>query len=51
VLLALLAIPVALPPLALAFASDSGPVLVVALKRMAMTEIVFALLFAAGVLA
>ena len=51
VLLALLAIPVAFPPLALAFTSVSGPALVVALKRMAMTEIIFSLLFAAGVLA
>jgi 1,4-dihydroxy-2-naphthoate octaprenyltransferase len=49
-LLALCAIPVAFPPLALAFASESGPALVVALKRMAMTEMVFSLLFAAGVL-
>ena len=51
VLLTLLAIPVALPSLTTAFASVTGPQLVGALKRMAATEVVFALLFAIGVLA
>jgi 1,4-dihydroxy-2-naphthoate octaprenyltransferase len=51
VLLTLLAIPVVVPSLTVAFASTAGPELVGALKRMAATEMVFALLFAAGVLA
>ena len=51
VLLTLLAIPVAVPSLTTAFTSVQGPQLVGALKRMAATEIVFALLFAIGVLA
>jgi len=50
VLFSLLAIPVAFPPLAFAFTSTGGPALVIALKRMAMTEMVFSLLFAMGVL-
>ena len=51
VLLALLAAPPAVSSLTTAFASTAGPQLVAALKRMAATEIVFALLFAIGVLA
>jgi len=51
VLLALLAIPLAYQSVAIAFTSAGGPQLVGALKRMAATEMVFALLFAVGVVA
>jgi len=51
VLLALLAIPIAVAAIAPALSSERGPELVAALKRMAMTEMAFSLLFAVGVLA
>ncbi len=51
ILLALLAIPVAVPSVTIAFSSAGGPQLVGALRRMAATQIAFALLFAVGVLA
>jgi 1,4-dihydroxy-2-naphthoate polyprenyltransferase len=51
VLLVLFAIPIAAVPVRTAFASRSGPALVSALKRMAATEIAYAMLLAAGLLA
>jgi 1,4-dihydroxy-2-naphthoate octaprenyltransferase len=50
VLFAYLAAPIAVPPLRSAFATASAPVLVAALKRMAMTELAFALFLAAGMI-
>jgi 1,4-dihydroxy-2-naphthoate polyprenyltransferase len=50
VVLVLLAIPVAAPPVRVAFSSTSAPTLVDALKRMAMAELAFALLFSFGLL-
>ena len=50
-LLTLLAIPIVAAPVSTAFRSTAGPDLVAALKRMAGGELVFALLFAIGVLA
>jgi 1,4-dihydroxy-2-naphthoate polyprenyltransferase len=50
VMLALLAIPIAAMPVRTAFVSTSGPSLVGALKRMAMAELGFALLLAAGLI-
>jgi 1,4-dihydroxy-2-naphthoate octaprenyltransferase len=46
-----LALPLAIASLRIAYTGRSGPELVGALKRMAATEIAFALLFALGVLA
>lgn len=51
VMLVQFAIPVAAVPVRTAFASRSGPALVGALKRMAATEIAYALLLTAGLLA
>jgi 1,4-dihydroxy-2-naphthoate octaprenyltransferase len=51
VLLALFAMPIAAVPVRTAFVSRSGPALVGALKRMAATEIAYAMLLAAGLLA
>ena len=50
VLLVALAIPVAVMPVRLAYASAAGPPLVRALKRMAIAELAYALLFALGLL-
>ena len=47
-LLALLAIPVAVPAVRVAFSTAAGPQLVGALKQMAATELAFVLLFALG---
>jgi 1,4-dihydroxy-2-naphthoate octaprenyltransferase len=44
------AIPIASAPVRTAFATTSPPALVQALKRMAMTELAYALLFALGML-
>ena len=51
VLLVLFAIPIAALPVRTAFVSRSGPDLVGALKRVAATEIAYAMLLAAGLLA
>jgi 1,4-dihydroxy-2-naphthoate octaprenyltransferase len=51
VAIAELALPLAIVSLRTAYSSESGPALVGALKNMAVTELLFALLFAAGVLA
>jgi 1,4-dihydroxy-2-naphthoate polyprenyltransferase len=51
VLLVLFAIPIAAVPVRTAFVSRSGPDLVGALKRVAATEIAYAMLLAAGLLA
>jgi 1,4-dihydroxy-2-naphthoate octaprenyltransferase len=51
VLLVLFAIPIAAVPVRTAFVSRSGPDLVGALKRVAVTEIAYAMLLAAGLLA
>ena len=45
-----LAIPIAVVPVRIAYASVAGPPLVQALKRMAIAELAFALLFALGLL-
>lgn len=50
VVLVLLAIPLAAAPVRAAFATTSPPALVVALKRMAAAELVFALLVTAGLI-
>ena len=50
VMLVALAIPIAAVPVRVAFASSSAPELVRALKRMAMAELAYALLFGLGVL-
>jgi 1,4-dihydroxy-2-naphthoate octaprenyltransferase len=50
VMLALFASPIAAAAIQIAFATRSGPPLVRALRRMAMAELVYALLFALGVL-
>lgn len=50
VILVALAIPIAAVPVRVAFASSSAPELVRALKRMAMAELAYALLFGLGVL-
>jgi 1,4-dihydroxy-2-naphthoate octaprenyltransferase len=50
VLLALLAIPVAVVPVRIAFESSAAPALVRALKRMAVAELAYALLISLGVL-
>jgi 1,4-dihydroxy-2-naphthoate octaprenyltransferase len=50
VLLVCVGIPIALVPVRIAFASTSGPPLVRALRRMAVAELVYALLFTLGVL-
>ncbi len=50
VTLAEVALPLAIGPLRVAYGSTAGPALVGALKQMAATEMVFALLLAAGVL-
>ena len=49
-LLVALAIPVAAVPVRIAYGTAAGPPLVRALKRMAVTELVYALLFALGLL-
>jgi 1,4-dihydroxy-2-naphthoate octaprenyltransferase len=50
VLLVLVAIPIAVVPVRTAFESRSAPALVAALKRMAATEIAYAMLLAVGLL-
>jgi 1,4-dihydroxy-2-naphthoate octaprenyltransferase len=50
VLLVALAIPIAVGPVRVAYATAAGPPLVRALKRMAMAELAYALLFALGLL-
>ena len=50
VMLVVLAIPIAVVPVRTAFAPPSAPALVHALKRMAIAEIAFALLFSVGLL-
>jgi 1,4-dihydroxy-2-naphthoate octaprenyltransferase len=50
VLVVLLAIPIASVPVYRAFTSTTAPMLVTALKRMAMTELVYALLLSLGLL-
>jgi 1,4-dihydroxy-2-naphthoate octaprenyltransferase len=50
VLLVALAIPIAVVPVRIAYATAAGPPLVRALKRMAMAELAYALLFALGLL-
>jgi 1,4-dihydroxy-2-naphthoate octaprenyltransferase len=50
VLLVALAIPIAVAPVRIAYSTASGPPLVRALKRMAMAELAYALLFALGLL-
>jgi 1,4-dihydroxy-2-naphthoate octaprenyltransferase len=50
VLLVALALPIAVVPARIAYATAAGPPLVRALKRMAIAELVFALLFALGLL-
>jgi 1,4-dihydroxy-2-naphthoate octaprenyltransferase len=50
VLLVLLAIPLAAAPLRAAFATTGGPELIKALKRMAIAQLAYALLFALGLL-
>jgi len=49
-LLVLLAIPPAVIPVRIAFSNQAGPPLVGGLKRMAVAELIFALLFALGLL-
>jgi 1,4-dihydroxy-2-naphthoate octaprenyltransferase len=49
-LLALLVIPVAAAPVRIAFDTKAAPALVPALKRMATTELAYALLFSLGLL-
>lgn len=50
VLLVALAIPIAVVPVRIAYATAAGPPLVRALKRMAIAELAYALLFALGLL-
>jgi 1,4-dihydroxy-2-naphthoate octaprenyltransferase len=50
VLLVALAIPIAVVPVRIAYETAAGPPLVRALKRMAITELAYALLFALGLL-
>jgi 1,4-dihydroxy-2-naphthoate octaprenyltransferase len=50
VMLVLLAVPIAAIPVRLAFAQTNAPALVRALRRMAVAELSFALLFAVGIL-
>ncbi|HLQ16914.1 MAG TPA: 1,4-dihydroxy-2-naphthoate polyprenyltransferase [Candidatus Eisenbacteria bacterium] len=50
VLLVVLALPIAVVPARIAYATVAGPPLVRALKRMAIAELAFALLFAVGLL-
>jgi 1,4-dihydroxy-2-naphthoate octaprenyltransferase len=50
VMLVVLAVPIAVAPVRTAFAPPSAPALVRALKRMAIAEIAFALLFSLGLL-
>jgi 1,4-dihydroxy-2-naphthoate octaprenyltransferase len=50
VMLVLFAIPIAAVPVRTAFATTAGPPLVAALKRVAVTELAFALLFTLGLL-
>ena len=51
VAIAELGLPFAVGPLRTAYSSESGPALVGALRGMAVTELLFALLLALGVLA
>ena len=50
VLLVALAIPIAVVPVRIAYATAAGPLLVRALKRMAIAELAYALVFALGLL-
>ncbi|HVS47549.1 MAG TPA: 1,4-dihydroxy-2-naphthoate polyprenyltransferase [Candidatus Dormibacteraeota bacterium] len=50
VMLVLAGIPIAAAPVRIAFATSAGPALVRALKRMAMAELAYALLFTLGLL-